>query len=85
VAEIIQLREVQAARERNQRRLADHRNLERAITLVRRSLAAAAERLEYAPTAEQGELLDRIEKLTAMIRYGMHLLGETSENSQGEG
>jgi hypothetical protein len=30
-------------------------------------------------------LLDRIEKLTAMIRYGMHLLGETPESSQGEG
>ena len=85
MAEIIQLREVQAARERSQRRLADHRNLERAIALMRRSLGAAAERLEHAPVAEQGELLDRIEKLTAMIRYSMHLLGETPESSQGEG
>lgn len=76
MAEIIQLREIQAARERTQRRLCEHRSLERAVTLVRRSLAATAERLEEAPTSEQEELLDRIEKLAAIIRYGMRLLGQ---------
>lgn len=76
MAEIIQLREIQAARERTQRRLDEHRSLERAVTLVRRSLAATAERLEDAPPAEQEELLDRIEKLAAVIRYGMRLLGQ---------
>jgi len=76
VAEIIQLREIQAARERTQRRLCEHRSLERAVTLVRRSLAATAERLEQAPASEQEELLERIEKLAAIIRYGMRLLGQ---------
>lgn len=76
MAEIIQLREVQAARERTQRRLCEHRSLERAVTIVRRSLASAAERLERAPMAEQEELLDRIEKLAGVIRYGMRLLGQ---------
>jgi hypothetical protein len=86
VAEIIQLREIQAARERTQRRLCEHRSLERAVTLVRRSLAAAAERLEQAPVAEQEELLDRIEKLAAIIRYGMRLLGQmpSSDLRSGE-
>ena len=84
VAEIIQLREVKAARERSQRRDTDHQNLERAVTLVRKSLAAAAHRLEYAPAVEQEELLDRIEKLAAMVRYGMHMLGEIPGNSRIE-
>lgn len=75
MAEIIQLREIQAARERTQRRLCEHRSLERAVTLVRRSLAVTAERLEHAAVAEQEELLDRIEKLAAIVRYGMRLLG----------
>ncbi len=76
MAEIIQLREIQAARERTQRRLSEHRSLERAVAVVRRSLAAAAERLEHAPMADQEELLDRIEKLAAVMRYGMRLLGQ---------
>jgi hypothetical protein len=84
VAEIIQLRQVKAARERSQRRDADHRNLERAVTLVRRSLAAAAQRLEYAPAVEQEELLDRIEKLAAMVRYGMHMIGDIPATSRSE-
>jgi hypothetical protein len=77
VAEIIQLREIQAARERSRRRLTDQRHLEHAVMLMRRSLTAAAERLEHAPTPEQDELLDRIEKLAGMVRYGMRLLGES--------
>ncbi len=86
MAEIIQLREIQAARERTQRRLYEHRSLERAVALVRRSLAAAAERLEQAPASEQEELLERIEKLAAVIRYGMRLLGQMprSDFSTGE-
>ena len=89
VAEIIQLRELQAARERSQRRIVEHRNLERAVDMIRKSLAAAAERLESAPVSEQEELLDRIEKLAAMVRYGIHLLGESaaahSPSSKGNG
>lgn len=88
MAEIIQLREIQAARQRAQRRLSEHQSLERAVAILRESLAAAAEQLKDAPAAEQSELLDRVEKLAAMIRYGMRLLGEmpaadgsTSEDS----
>jgi hypothetical protein len=78
MAEIIQLREIQAARERTQRRLVEHRNLERAVGMIRKSLVVAAERLERAPAGEQEELIDRIEKLAAMVRYGIHLLGENA-------
>ena len=40
-------------------------------SLMRKSLAWAAERLEARRSDEQDELLDRIEKLAAMVRYGM--------------
>jgi len=47
-----------------------------AVTILRENLAAAAELLEDAPAAEQPGLLDAVERLTAMIRYGMRMLGQ---------
>jgi hypothetical protein len=44
--------------------------------LLKENLADAAEQLTAAPRSEQSELLDRIEKLTALIRYGFRMLGE---------
>jgi CRISPR/Cas system CSM-associated protein Csm2 small subunit len=75
MAEVIQIRDLQAARRRADRRTADHQSIERAVALMRENLAWAVERLETASVAEQLELLDRIEKLSATIRYGLLLLG----------
>jgi hypothetical protein len=74
MAEIIQLREFQAVRERANRRFSDQQSLECALVLMRENLAAVAARMRDAPEREQSELLDRVEKLSAMIRYGMHML-----------
>ena len=81
VAEVIQIRELQAARERTRRRASDNRSIESALVLMRENLAWAAERLRTSPVQEHQELLDRIEKLAAAIRYGIQMLGESSVNA----
>jgi hypothetical protein len=48
---------------------------------MRENLAWAAERLRTSPVQEHQELLDRIEKLAAAIRYGIQMLGESSVNA----
>ena len=76
MAEIIQIREFQAARRRAARRLGEQQSLEGALAIMRENLAAAAGDLCNASAAAQLELLDRIEQLTALIRYGMRMVGE---------
>jgi hypothetical protein len=76
MGELIQIRDLQAARERANRRARDHQSIERALGLMRENLAWAAEQLRTAPIDAHPELLDRIEKLAATIRYGMLMLGE---------
>jgi hypothetical protein len=53
---------------------------------MRDNLAGAAEDLREAPVSEQPELLNRIEQLTAMIRYGMRMMtdaGDTGVSMNG--
>jgi hypothetical protein len=76
MAEIIQIREFQQARKRAIRRHADHQSLEQAVQLMRASLADAALQLREAEPPQQTELLDRIEQLTAMVRYGLRMICE---------
>jgi hypothetical protein len=76
MGEVIQIRDLQAARERALRQARDHQNIEQALGLMRQNLAWAAEQLQTAPPEAHPQLLDRIEKLAAMIRYGMAMLGE---------
>jgi len=76
MAEIIQLWEFQAARRRAARRLNEHESLERALGIMRENLALAANDLRDAPVAAQPELLDRVEQLATLIRYGMRMLGD---------
>ena len=75
MAEIIQLRELQAARDRARSRYADHAQLVRAVAIMRDNLAAVAEQLRSASEADQLELLDRVENFVAMIRYGLQMTG----------
>lgn len=76
MAEIIQLREFQVARHRAQRRLSQQRSLVHAVAVLRDNLATAAQLLKDAPAIEQPGLLDAVERLTALIRYGMRMIGE---------
>ena len=80
MAEIIHIREFQAARERARNRGADQDSLERAAAIMRENLAAAATRLKDAPPEEQPELLDRVERLTAMIRYAMRMMNDAARS-----
>jgi hypothetical protein len=74
MAEIIYLREIRAERRRG--RVANREHLERAVQLLIENLADAGAQLAAAPTSEQGEFLDRVEKLAALIRYGRRMRGE---------
>lgn len=71
MAEIIQIREFQVARDRAQRIRADYTSVVQAIGLFRENLAAVAHLMRSAPEDQQPELLDRLEKLTAMLRYAI--------------
>jgi hypothetical protein len=76
LAEIIQIQEFQRARRRATRRLEELKSLDRALAIMRENLAVAASDLREASVAAQPELLDRIEQLTALIRYGIRMVGE---------
>jgi hypothetical protein len=80
MAEIINLAEIQEARRKARSRGPERENLERAVQLMRESLAAASAELAVAPRIEQAELFTRVERLVAMIRYGMRMLGETPDS-----
>jgi hypothetical protein len=84
MGEIIQIRDLQAARERAHRRASDYQSIERALGLMRDNLAWAAEQLRTAQSDTHAELLDRIEKLTATIRYGMLMLNEPSATATSD-
>jgi predicted metal-dependent hydrolase len=83
VAEIIELREIQEARARARRRRGDYQSLAEAVALLRENLAAVAELIRTAPEAAQPELLDRVEKLTAMIRFGMRMMEGMGDDIAG--
>jgi hypothetical protein len=85
MAEVIQIRDLQAARERAERRASDQQNVDRALNLMRENLLWVAARLQSAPVAEQPELLDRIEKLAGLIRYGMQMTGESVPGHGSDG
>jgi hypothetical protein len=85
MGEVIQIRDLQAARERAHQRAGDRQTIERALVLMRENLAWAAEQLRTAPADAHGELLDRIEKLAATIRYGMRMLDEPDTAMAADG
>lgn len=77
MGEVIRLEEIDRERRRTRARVAERAQLERAVAVLRENLATAAGALRDAPSAAvQAELLGRIERLAAMIRYGLRMLGE---------
>ncbi len=80
MAQIIRFSEIRAARQRGERQARDRESLERAVALLKESLAAAAGLLKDASGGEQSELLERVERLAAMVRYGLRMLGEITED-----
>jgi hypothetical protein len=77
MGEVIKLEEIDRERRHSRARVAERAHLERAVGLLKENLVAAAEALREAPqTPAQSELLVRIERFAAMIRYGLRMLGE---------
>jgi len=76
MAEIIDIAEIRAARRPARAGHHDRQHLERAVELMKESLADTAGDLRHAAPGEQLELLSRVEKLAAMIRYALRMLGE---------
>ena len=87
MAEIIQLHEFQFERRRAElrRRAAgrrvDHQSLLRAIEILKDNLAATAAELRDAPAGRQDELLERVERIAAMVRYAMVMAGDVRPTS----
>ena len=77
MAQIINLAEIREARQA-QRTCRERQFLEQAVEVVRVNLAAVVERLKDAPLDERVELLDRVDKLGAVLRYGIRLLDAPS-------
>ena len=73
MAEIIDFAEIQAARI-HQRHRRERESLEQAVELIGINLAVVADRLADASLVERLELLDRLDKLSAVMRYGIRLL-----------
>jgi hypothetical protein len=77
MGEVIRLEEIDRERRRSRARVAERAHLERAVELLKENLVAAAETLRDTQQAPaQTELLGRIERFAAMIRYGLRMLGE---------
>ena len=76
MAEIIDFAEIQATRAQ-QRHRRERESLAQAVELIRINLIAVANRLGDAPMTERLELLDRLDKLSAIMRYGIRLLGDS--------
>ncbi len=74
MAQIIDFAEVRGAREAQRAADDERRSLEDAVETIRVNLAAVVERLRDATGADRAELLGRMEKLGAMLRYGILLL-----------
>ena len=80
MGEVIRLQEIDRERRRSRARVAERAHLERAVAVLRENLAAAAMALRDAPASQaQAELLGRVERFAAMIRYGMRMLGDTAD------
>lgn len=81
MGEVIQLEEIDRERRRSRARVAERAHLERAVGLLKENLLAAAEALRDAPQASaQSEMLGRIERFAAMVRYGLRMLGEIPDD-----
>ena len=81
MAEIIQLREILAERRRGRARSAERESLERAIVILKQNLATAAALLNDASTHDALVIAERVEKLAAMVRYGLQMLADGAENN----
>ncbi len=79
MAEVIHIREFLRQRARSRARVRDLESLGRAVEILKHNLRDVAQELVEAPAAEQTEILERAERLVAMIRYGLRMMGESTD------
>lgn len=79
MAQIIDFAEVRGARAAQRAAADERRSLEEAVETIRINLAAVVDRLRDAAGPQRVELLGRMEKLGAMLRYGVLLLDGSPE------
>ncbi len=84
MGELIHIREILREREIARSRARDRESLERAVEIFKVNLEATAAQIVHASVTEQPELLERAERLVAMIRYGMKMLGHLSDPDEPE-
>jgi hypothetical protein len=83
VAQIIDFAEVRGACQAQRAAADERRSLEDAVETIRVNLAAVVERLRDASASERAELVGRIDKLGAMLRYGILLLDGRGSAREG--
>lgn len=82
VAQIIDFAEVRGAREAQRSAGEERRSLEEAVETIRVNLAHVVDNLKDATAHERVELLDRMDKLGAMLRYGIRLLDGSRQHDE---
>jgi hypothetical protein len=76
MGEIIQLLDIISARRRSAESAARRDCLERALDVMRGNVISVLTMLKQAPAPERLELLERAEKLIALLQYGTRMLDE---------
>ncbi len=81
MAQIIDFAEIRGAREAQRAAGDERRSLEQAVETIRLNLAHVVDRLKDATEIERVELLNRMDKLGAVLRYGIKLLDGPREHN----
>ena len=80
MAQIIDFAEIRGAREAQRSAGDERRSLEKAVETIRLNLAHVVDCLKDATDNQRVELLDRMDKLGAILRYGIRLLDGPREH-----
>jgi hypothetical protein len=76
MGEIIQLPDIISVRRRMAQSLARRENLECALEIIRLNVISVLTMLKGASPSERVELLERAERLIALLQYGTRILDE---------
>jgi hypothetical protein len=79
MGEVISIREVLREIRQRRERASERETLERAVEVLKDNLRATVGQLALASQADRPELVERIERLIEMARYGLRMLGHPDE------
>jgi hypothetical protein len=84
MARVINFAEVRAARSISRRCARDRKSLALAIEALKEALAETATMLRDAGPDEEAELLQRVERLAALVRYGRRMMDDGRDYAVGD-